>query len=182
MSCFPAELFGNKATHPFTNFVSHTAKDRHPFLITADVRRGRVLEALMNAPGLSGKNGTALVCVVAHGNDVIELLPHKLINCFRAVLGYVDTELTHYLNCFRPHGARLHAGALHFEFVSAVVTQNPLRHLTSCGVSRAENQDTLLILWGVHAWSPSGRPLRASTRTQVYKPLARFSSGPVREQ
>jgi hypothetical protein len=39
--------------HPFANFVSHTAKDRYPFLITAHARRGRILETLMNAPGLS---------------------------------------------------------------------------------------------------------------------------------
>src|SRR5262249_35279868 len=132
------------------------------FLGALCATRRRVLKALMNAYGLSRKNRAGFFRVVADGDDVIEFLPGEFVHRLRPVAGNIDPDLTHCLNRLRPHGARLHAGAVDFEGLAAVVSQNAFRHLAPGGVSGAENQDTLFSRGGVHAGPLFLRPFLKS--------------------
>src|SRR5262245_12902265 len=116
----------------------------------------------MNAYGLSRKYRAGFFRIVADGDAVIEFLPGEFVHRLRPVAGNIDSDLTHCSNRLWPHGARLHAGAIDFEGLAAVASQNAFRHLTPGGVSCAENQDTLFSRVGAHAGPLFRRPLRAS--------------------
>src|SRR2546428_796862 len=57
----------------------------------------------------------------------------------------IDADFTHHLDCFRSYLRRLNTRACDFKTIARHLSQDPLGHLASRGVSRAEKQDSLLI-------------------------------------
>jgi len=65
------------------------------------------------------------------------------------------------------NGARLHAGAVYFEGLAIIVSQNAFRHLTSGGVSGAENQDPLFSYEGAAAINPGASAGRIPAKVSL---------------
>jgi hypothetical protein len=97
----------------------------------------RVVEAVMDSDGPTGKYWTAFLRVVAHGQDVIEFLASEFVNAFGSMAGNVDAQFFHGRDGFGPDVARFRARAFDFEAVARVVSQQAFGHLAARGISRA---------------------------------------------
>jgi len=104
-------MSGKEARHPLSNLIPHATKDAHARYVVSDGRRGRVLEAPVNARRVAGEDGARLLRVVADRNDIIEVLPDELINRFGAVTGDVDSDLGASFNRLRANRVRARARA-----------------------------------------------------------------------
>ena len=104
------------------NLISNSTERGEPdTLITLDLRW--ILKTPVDAFGRSGKYRTVLVCVVAHRDYVVEVLSDKPVDIFREVVGDVDSNLFHHLNCFCSHLCWSDAGACHFKTALTELSQ-----------------------------------------------------------
>jgi hypothetical protein len=78
------------------------------------------------------------------------MLPVKFFHGFRAMSRNINAQLTHGDHRLGPNGTWLYACALHLEALRGIVTQQSFRHLTSGGISGAQNKRALFM---VHAWA-----------------------------
>jgi hypothetical protein len=65
-------------------FIPHTQEQREPFFVRA-VERDRVVKAVVQPGCRSEEQRTGFAGTVAHGDDIIEMLPVKLFNGLRAM-------------------------------------------------------------------------------------------------
>src|SRR5580765_8453989 len=104
----------------------------------------RVFKAVVDRVGVSGKDWTGFLGVVADGQDVIKSLTVELIHALGAMPGNVDAQLPHGGNGFGPDAARFRSGTEYLKAVSCVAPQQTFGHLAPRRVSGAENEDPLL--------------------------------------
>ncbi len=107
--------------------------------------RGRIGHAPMRALRCSGKNRALLSRFVTNGDDRREFLPGKFRDGFRALLRDVDSPLPHHVDRERVHAYRLCPGTKNLIPRPPHVTQQSLRHLAACRVSRTQNEHARLV-------------------------------------
>ena len=147
------------------DFVTDTAKETEP-LRFGSVECSRILEVVMDDDGATWKNRTTFPGVVADCKHVVEPLPRKLIDMLAPMSRNVDPKFPHDRDSFGANLARSRAGALHFEAIAGVVTQQSLGHLATSGVAGTQNEDSFL----------SGhRGAQASERAPWLRQLRRFA-------
>jgi len=78
---------------------------------------------VVKCDGCSREIGAVLPCVVANGEDVVELPALKLVDVLGTVPGDVNAELTHYSNRLRANLAGVRAGAEDFEAIAGILAQ-----------------------------------------------------------
>src|ERR1043165_1444403 len=91
-------VFRNELSDPTSDLVADAAEDRHRRVGVGRAGGGRVLEAMVDALGVSGEGGAGLACVVADRDDVVELLPDELFRGLGAVPRDVDSDLAQRLD------------------------------------------------------------------------------------
>jgi hypothetical protein len=129
--------------HVLADLVTDAAEESEALLFST-IQCGGILEIAMNGDRAAWKDWAGFLGVVAHRQYVVEPLACEVIHVLRAMAGNVDPDLAHYRDGFGANLARPRAGALHFEAVAGVVTQQALRHLAAGGVASAKNEDSLL--------------------------------------
>lgn len=85
----------------------------------------------MNPFCRAGKDRAAFVCILAKRQDVIEILPGKLVDVLGAMATDINPDLVHDLNSLGADNTRLTSGALDVELDASVTPQQAFGHLAS---------------------------------------------------
>lgn len=110
------------------NLITNRSKGQEAFFFETLYTRW-VWKALMKPVRVSRKNRAAFFGVVTNRQNVIELLVAELINALGPVAGNINAEFFHYGYRFRANFARPCAGALDFEPISGVMSEETFSHL-----------------------------------------------------
>ena len=125
--------------HPFADVIADASEDIQTIFIASNVRWRRVFEAVMNALGFARKHRANFIRVIANGDDVIEFLSDKFVYVFGAMMGNINADFLHRLNCFGADEAGFRSGTEDFKIFAAIVTKDSFCHLASRRISGAEN-------------------------------------------
>jgi hypothetical protein len=123
------------------NLVPNAPKDGELFFFRARHMRW-IVESPVVAIHLSGKHGTRLVCVPAHCDYRLDRLANKLIKVFRAMGGYVDSDLMH---CFNREGMHVASGlrscARDADRIAGAGPQYSFGEMAPAGITSAKNEN-----------------------------------------
>jgi hypothetical protein len=123
------------------------------------LERRWIVEVFVNHDGLAGKEWAAFLGVVTEGQNIVERLAGEFVHALGAMARNVDAQFAHNGDRFGSNMARLGPGAEYLETVSCVVTQKAFGHLAPGCISRAEDEDSLLIGHGYFPVECAGRQL-----------------------
>ena len=121
-------LSGWKASQILSDLVANASEYGEPLLL-GTLQSGGVFKVVVDGNRLAREDRAAFLCVVADGQDVVELLPGEFIDALGALAGNVDVQLAHGGNGLGPHMAWLGTGAERLETVARVVPQETFGHL-----------------------------------------------------
>ncbi len=100
-----------------------------------------IVKAPMIAANLSWIHRARLVGVAADGDHGVYILTKKVMHVLGTMTGDIDADFRHHFNRQRMNVShRFGSGALYIQQVPGSLPQNTFRHVTTTGVSRAENQ------------------------------------------
>lgn len=91
-----------------------------------------------------GKDWTALFCVIANREDVVEMLVGELVHMFGTMVRNVNPKLPHHRYGFGAYRPRISAGAENVMPISDFVAKQTFCHLASGRVPSTENQNSFL--------------------------------------
>jgi hypothetical protein len=100
----------------------------------------------VEAFALAGKIRAALICVSTDRDHDIDVAIKKLFVALRAVFADLKAYLRHGRDSEGMDVARwIAASAVHFEATTGTISQNGFSHLTSTGISSAEDQNLFFV-------------------------------------
>ena len=115
-------------------------------MLVASLSGGRVIEAPVDPLCLAWKRRAGFIRVIADRNDVVELLVDEFLDGLRLMIRYVDPDFAHHRDCFRSKLGGRNPRTVYFESFTGNMSQNSFRHLTTSGVSGAQNKDSLSVV------------------------------------
>jgi hypothetical protein len=132
----------HESTQALSDLIPHFSEHRE-----LPIRRGRsrVFKAMMKSLRAPWKYRARFLCVIADGEDIVELLAREFIHRLRAASGDVDSELSHCRNSIRIETSRTSARAEYLELIPGDMSQQTLGHLAASRITRAKEKDSLML-------------------------------------
>lgn len=123
------------------NFITHSAEDGH-LLLFAALRMCWIIEWIVVAIQLAGKNRAYLVRIAADGDDGFDFAGQKEIEVFGLVRGDIDPDFRHGLDREWMHVARwLGSGRGNFNAGAECFLENAFGEVRAAGIAGAENEN-----------------------------------------
>lgn len=125
----------------FFDLVSHTPELGQNVFICSSHFGGIVEPNVETVFDLPDKDRTRFLRIVADGDDVIELIPQKVINALRTAPRDIETKLLHHGNGFRMNFTRRKcAGRINFNILVEGF-QEAFRHLAATGIAGTQDEN-----------------------------------------
>jgi hypothetical protein len=105
----------------------------------------RIIESHMYDSGLPGKEGTRLVGLITHSDDIIERNLHQFVDMLGAMLGYVNAGFLHGINRKGVQAMDFNACRIGLNGVTLESSGPSFCHLAAAGVARAKEQNLQLL-------------------------------------
>lgn len=133
------------------DFVAHADVVAHGFVVGHGhfgEARG-IVEGFVDDFGFAGEDGAGFLGVVAHGDYVVELDVAETLDGLGAVLRDIDAGHAHDFDGDAVESVGFGSGGVGFEGIGFEVAGPAFGHLTSAGISRAEEEDFDAWIWWI---------------------------------
>lgn len=101
---------------------------------------GWIVKSVLNNADRARKYGTGLVRMTANGDHVIERGVVKIVDRFAPMAGNIDADFAHHSDCERIKTVGFNTCTKCFDLLATQVPAEAFRHLTSTGITGAQEQ------------------------------------------